>query len=117
MGGKRTRRYCIDKWALIEDEAERVLGRVMSTRALLVAITAAMLMAASPARRPVWGQVLTPETVRRESFVQGVEAFFRYVDNKGRGYFTAADLTLTGYHIVYPPLPYPQAGAQAPFRC
>jgi hypothetical protein len=89
----------------------------MNTRVLFIIISAAMLVAASPAPRPVWGQVLTPETIRRASFVEGVEAFFRYVDNKGRGYFTAGDFTLPGYHIAYPPVPYPQARAEAPFRC
>lgn len=87
----------------------------MTGRILLLSISAATLSAASglaPIQPPVMGLFQ-----HRADYVGHLERFFRVIDTKGRGYFTGDDLVLPGYHIAYPPIPFPQAQLQAPFRC
>ena len=87
----------------------------MNAHVLLSAVIVAPLVAAP--HRP-WVQVPTISLIQhRADYVTSLERFFRVIDTKAGGYFIARDLTLPGYHIAYPPVPYPQAQLQAPFRC
>jgi hypothetical protein len=89
---------------------------MMNVRFLLIAVMAAPLFAASPPVQPYVVNPMTPLT--RADFIERLERFYRVIDTKAQGYFTAAELTLPGYQIAYPPVPYfPVHGAQAPFRC
>ena len=82
---------------------------------VLITGSAAMLMAAS-GPPPISTQTIGL-VQHRADYVKNLEQVYSAIDTKTRGYFTAADLTLPGYHIAYPPVPYPQAQLEAPFRC
>jgi hypothetical protein len=83
--------------------------------ALLMAMSAATLIPAS-GPPPIQSQTIGL-IQHRGDYVASLERFFDTVDAKAPGYFAAADRTLPGYHIDYPPVPYPQAQLEAPFRC
>lgn len=88
----------------------------MSARFLLVPVMAATFLAASPPVQVPTVNGMAPLT--RAEFVERLERFYRRIDSKARGYFTADDLVLPGYHIAHPPVPYfPAHLAQATFRC
>lgn len=80
----------------------------------VLALSAAALLGVSPA--PIHPRVIGM-IQHHGDYVHILERFFGVIDSKGRGYLKARDLTLPGYHIAYPPVPYPQAQLQAPFRC
>jgi hypothetical protein len=88
----------------------------VNTRFLLAALAAAPLLAASPPVRP---RVVNPTApLTRAEFADRLEQFYRRLDTQARGYFTADDLVLPGYHIAHPPVPYfPAHLATAAFRC
>lgn len=89
----------------------------MSARFLLVPVMAATLLAASlpPVQVPT---VNGMAPVTRAEFAERLERFYRRIDSDARGYFTAGDLVLPGYHIAHPPVPYfPAHLATTAFRC
>lgn len=89
----------------------------MNGRFFLVVAVAAPLLAASPP--PVHPPVVNPmKPLTRAEFVERLERFYRRIDSQARGYFTADDLVLPGYHIPHPPVPFfPAHLATAGFRC
>ena len=89
----------------------------MNTRFLLVAVATASFLAASPPPVQVPG-VYAFAPVTRTEFVERLDRFYRRIDSKARGYFTADDLVLPGYHIAHPPVPFfPAHLATADFSC
>ena len=86
----------------------------MNVRLLLVAVVAAPSLAAAPP--PVMVPSQAPSPLSRAEYIERLKAFFRKMDTKGHGYFTADDLVLPGYHIADPPVIF-YPGAQMPFHC
>lgn len=85
------------------------------TPALAIIVSAVALMAAQPPFAIQLHSIGPNETEAQYRAI--LKTFFHEIDTKSRGYFAANDLVLPGYHIAYPPVPYPQAQLQAPFRC
>lgn len=73
----------------------------MIGRLLVVAVLSAPLLVVTPPIQVPTVNAFAPLT--RAEFVRRLERLYRKMDTHGRGYFTADDLVLPGYHIADPP--------------
>lgn len=89
----------------------------MNLVALFVGVAAVIFAGASSRAEPIIPQVRTPHSISRAEFIENLERFYRMMDRKDHGYFTADDLMQPGYHFANPPVIYPLARVEVPFRC